>query len=176
MVLATIHYIGELFTDNGDNHMTKLSKKVWAILLATMMLLGTTSQAMAASPNESTVVENSGETEVMSFTLDATPRENQTIGGSIPSNQSRTWNTNLDSYVGLNKNFCAVSSSSSTTGALYVYLYKDGQLKSKDWVMGVNENRTVTWSMFLPASGTWQVKVVASGTNAPVTFYGWWQN
>ena len=162
MVLATIHYIGELFTDNGGNHMTKLSKKVWAILLATMMLLGTTTRVMAASPDEST--------------LDATPRENQTIGGSIPSNQSRTWNTNLDSYVGLNKNFCAVSSSSSTTGALYVYLYKDGQLKSKDWVMGVNENRTVTWSMFLPASGTWQVKVVASGTNAPVTFYGWWQN
>lgn len=158
---------------------TKLSKRVWAFLLATMMLLGTAIQAMAVSTDEATRVENSEETVVASFTLDTNsvmPRENQMIGGTIPSNESRTYYTNLDSYIGFTKNFCAVSHSDSTSGALYLYLYKDGQLKSRDWIMGVNETNTVMWSMTLPSSGTWEVRVVASGTNAPVTFYGWWQN
>ena len=147
---------------------TRLSKTGGSFLLATIMLLGTATSAIATSVD--------GSTETVLYSNIVMPQENQTIGGTIPSNSSCTYYTNLDSYIGFSKNFCAVSRSDSTSGALYLYLYKDGKLKSKDWIMGVNETNTVKWSMTLPSSGTWEVKVVASGTNAPVTFYGWWQN
>lgn len=163
---------------------TKLFRSVAVLLMATVMVLGTSTQSMAATTNDVAPTQSSENlVEVATITLDGNNGNNgimplnNTVGGTISANGSGTFYPTLDSYVGITKKFCAVSRSNSTSGALSLQLYSpSGKLVSSGWMMGVNENNTVSWNVTLPSSGTWTLKVYAQGTNAPVTFYGWWQN
>lgn len=82
----------------------------------------------------------------------------------------------LDSYWGqnLNRKIIVNATSNSTSGALFLYLYKpNGELASHDWIMGVNE--VTEWSLFWPTFGYWKLRVMAQGTNAPVDVWAGWQ-
>ncbi len=85
-------------------------------------------------------------------------------------------NIKLDSYWGqnLNRTLTVHATSNSTSGALFLYLYKpNGELASHDWIMGINE--ITQWSLFWPTSGYWKLRVMAQGTTAPVEVWAGWQ-
>ena len=96
--------------------------------------------------------------------------------GEILPNSYIDLNIKLDSYWGqnLNRKIIVNATSDSTSGALFLYLYKpNGELASHDWIMGINE--VVEWSLFWPTSGNWRLRVMAQGTNEPVYVWASWQ-
>lgn len=96
--------------------------------------------------------------------------------GQIAPNSYIDLNIKLDSYWGqnLNRKIIVNATSNSTSGALFLYLYKpNGELASHDWIMGVNE--VTEWSLFWPTSGYWRLRVMAQGTNAPVDIWASWE-
>ena len=155
--------------------MKSTVKKLSALALATVIMLGTTAVPALAAEEAS----NDGVT-VAEYTLTAdesgniSPRTNNTVGSVIASGQSATYYPNLDSYIGFTKTFVASTKSSSTTGSVHLYLYNNstGKLVSNDWIMGVQDD--AQWSVTLPSSGTYRLRVVLSGTNASVSFAGKW--
>lgn len=119
-------------------------------------------------------VSDTGEITLVAEDAEIVPFSNSPVRGIVPSNGYIDLNPTLESYIGFNKNFVVNATSDSTSGALFVYLYKpNGDIQSNDWIMGVNE--VVKWSVFLPSSGTWRVRFVAQGTNAPVNVYARWE-
>ena len=165
-----------------------LFKRSISFLLMLIMVATTTCTAFAQE-NLSTDLANEEYTEVSEYILNVSdtgeitlaaedkksvPFSNSPVRGIVPSNGYIDLNPTLESYIGFNKNFVVNATSDSTSGALFVYLYKpNGNIQSKDWTMGVNE--IVKWSVFLPSSGTWRVRFVAQGTTAPVNVYARWE-
>ena len=158
---------------------TNIFKRSISFLLVLIMAVATTSTAFAKE-NQATGLTDEDYTEVSEYILNVSdtgeitlvaedseiiPFDNSPVRGVVPSNGY---------IIGFNKNFVVNATSNSTSGALFVYLYKpNGNLQSNDWIMGVNE--VVKWSVFLPSSGTWRVRFVAQGTTAPVNVYARWE-
>lgn len=167
---------------------TNIFKRSISFLLVLIMAVATTSTAFAKE-NQATGLTDEDYTEVSEYILNVSdtgeitlvaedseiiPFDNSPVRGVVPSNGYIDLNPTLESYIGFNKNFVVNATSNSTSGALFVYLYKpNGNLQSNDWIMGVNE--VVKWSVFLPSSGTWRVRFVAQGTTAPVNVYARWE-
>ena len=99
---------------------------------------------------------------------------NYLVKGDVASNGYIDLYPRLESYIGLNKNIIINATSESSSGGLLLYLYNpDGELKSYDWIMGVNE--TAQWTLFLPSSGEWRLRVYAQGTTASVRVSARWE-
>lgn len=93
----------------------------------------------------------------------------------VPSNGSIDMYPTLLSYTGFTRDFYVSTESSSTSGALLLYLYNpSGKLVSHDWLMGIND--AYQWTLFLPSSGQWHLWVVAQGTTADVNIQAKWMN
>lgn len=159
----------------GGIQMKSIFKKLSVLALATFMMGTTVIPAFAAE----TTPTDEGVT-VAEYTLTAddsgniSARTNNIVGSVIGSGQTVYYYPNLDSYIGFSKTFVAATSSAgSTTGAVFLYLYNsNGKLVSNDWIMGINDN--ASWSVTLPSSGTYTLKVVLSGTNGAVSFSAKW--
>lgn len=151
----------------------KVFKRIVTFLLVSTMIFSTTVSAFAAETNvpKDKVV-------VAEYTLIAddsgnfSARQNNMVGSVINSNGTATYYPNLDSYIGVSKTFVASTSSSSTSGAVFLTLSRNGKTVSNDWIMGVNDS--ASWSVTLPSSGTYTLRVVLSGTNNSVSFAGRW--
>lgn len=81
----------------------------------------------------------------------------------------------LSSYVGLNKTFRIVTSSSSDQGVLTARLVRDsdGKVMSNDWYVSPNGN--ASWSFFLPSAGLYYLEVDALTTGADVYVTAYWE-
>lgn len=150
----------------------RVFNRIIAFLIATTMIFGSTVSIFAAEINQADkkviaeytlTADNSGNFSV---------RTNNMVGSVINSNGSATYYPNLDSYIGINKTFVASTSSSSTSGAVFLTLSRNGKTVSNDWIMGVNDS--ASWSVTLPSSGTYTLRVVLNGTNNSVSFAGKW--
>lgn len=166
----------------------KLFKRNMSLLLILVVALMNSNTVFA---KENKVAESNGEhtTEVTEYLVNVNEEretsvilenkdivllDNSPVTGVVPSNGYIDLYPTLESYIGFNKKFVVNATSSSSTGVLFVYLYKpNGNLQSNDWVMSVNE--IVKWSVFLPSSGTWRVRLVAQATTAPVNVYVRWE-
>ena len=158
----------------------KFLKRIGCLLVVVTMVFGTAVSAFAAETNE-VDKQNDEKTVVADYTLQAdnegnviSVRSNNVVGSVIQSGQSATYYPNLDSYIGINKSFVAMTSCNNNSGAVYLYLYKNdtGKLVSNDWIMGVNDQ--ATWTVTLPSSGTYRLRVVLSGTTDWVSFSARW--
>lgn len=165
-----------------------LFKRSAIFLMIALMLLTSTctvfaaeTTAVALSETENvTVAEYSvnvgttGEVMVEAINDEVSTFANSPVRGVVPSNSYIDLYPQLESYIGFNKTFIVNATSDSTSGALFLYLYKpNGDLASHDWIMGVNE--IAQWSLFLPSSGEWRLRVVAQGTTASVNVYARWE-
>ncbi|MCI8362024.1 MAG: hypothetical protein HFJ41_02605 [Clostridia bacterium] len=80
----------------------------------------------------------------------------------------------LDSYIGFNKKITVNATTDSESTFIYLYLYDpNGNLKSNDWIMGSNE--IAQWSLFLPSSGTWRLRVISHASTTPVRVFVQWE-
>lgn len=151
--------------------MTRKSfKKIGSCLIALLMVLGISFPVSAAET--SSIVEeytlNVSDSGEISMT-----RSNNTVGSVIASNSEQSYNPHLDSYIGINKTFVASTSSNGSSGAVFLYLKnQNGKQVSNDWIMGINDN--ASWTVTLPSSGTYTLRVVLSGTNDWVSFAAKW--
>lgn len=167
---------------------TKLFKRSISFLLIFVMAMASTCTAFANESEASALngepstevaeylvnVDETGEITLIAENQEIVPYDNSPVRGVVPSNGYIDLNPTLESYIGFTKNFVVNATSDSTSGALFVYLYKpNGNIQSNDWIMGVNE--VVKWNVFLPSSGTWRVRFVAQGTTAPVNVYARWE-
>ena len=76
----------------------------------------------------------------------------------------------LASYFGLTRKFYVTTTSNSTQGAVFLFLYNpSGKLVSDDWITSING--TYEWTLFLPSSGTYRLECIAQGTDAPVDIF-----
>lgn len=153
-------------------------KRIAAFVLAGIMALGTSVSTFAAEPE--VAGEVSDETCVAEYTIDVGSNsimplyDNEPVGGTIQSNKSDVYYPKLSSYVGLSKTFYAGTSSSGSAGMVLLYLYnKNNKLISNDWILGVNDYGS--WSFTLPSSGTYTLKVFLQGTTAPVNIAASWE-
>lgn len=180
---------------------TKWFKRIASCLLAISMIFATTNMALAAevsTESEETMksnvvvipaslddtdtiimdytlnVEDSGEITISDDNTGVNPKNNILLYREVPACGTVDCYPQLESYVGFNQNFIVNSTSDSTTGFLAIYLYNpSGKLVSDQWEMGVNE--TVKWSVFLPSSGQWHLRIVGYLTNAPAYVFAGWE-
>ena len=119
-------------------------------------------------------VNEEGEISCITDKTETNTLENEPETDFIQPNSFVILRPKLDSYIGFTKNFIVNATSESNTGLLFIYLYDpDGNIKSNDWIMGVNQ--LVRCNVFLPKSGTWTVHLVAQGTTAGVDVYVRWE-
>lgn len=157
----------------------KVMKRIGTFLLVGAMVLGMSVPAFAAEIDKDKSEQPTG-TMVAEYTIDSTEDEvvplydNDPVGSTIPSNGSAIYKPSLSSYIGLSKTFYASTASDSTSGMVLLYLYNaNGKLISNDWVLGVNDYGS--WSFTLPSSGIYTLKVYVQGTTAPVHFGASWE-
>ena len=142
----------------------KLFRRISSLVLAIIVSLSSTNIVFAADK----AMES--EYETVNQAAEANPFER----GTVAPNSSIDLYPTLKSYVGLYQRFYISTRSESTSGAILLYLYSpNGRLVSKDWIIGDNE--ATYWDVFLPASGTWTLHIVAQGTNANVLVSTRWQ-
>ena len=149
----------------------KIKKKIACIYIAIITLLAS-SVPTFASEEMVTVAEYTftvDESDINSATVRAADPK---VSGTIQPNTTFVCFPTLSSYIGFNKTFNVVTTSTSTSGAVYVHLYKGEKELSDDWIMGVDD--VASWSFFLPSSGEYTLKIQAYATNANVDFYAWW--
>lgn len=168
----------------------KFFKRISTFLLATIMIISTNAMAFAAGEHEvcqpkedllmtipasedgTTIVEYDVNIKDLGITSLSTNADE--AGGNVPSNSTKSFTLHKSQSSALS--YLVVNSvSKSTSGALFIYLYRpNGSQVSDDWIMGVNE--AVRWIVLSPQSGNWKLRVVASGTNAVVNVYATWSN
>lgn len=170
----------------------KFFKRISTLLLATIMIISTNAVALAAGEHEEcqseetllmtipasedgkTIVEYDVNINDLGITLTPLSTNADEAGGNVPSNGQKSFTLHKSQSSALS--YLVVNSfSKSTSGALFIYLYRpNGSQVSDDWIMGVNE--AVRWLVLSPQSGNWKLRVVASGTNAAVNVYATWAN
>lgn len=119
-----------------------------------------------------TVSFASGMCDIHSLEENYETRNVKAISGTIPSNGEKSYIINLPS-TSITKQFIINAVSESTSGALFIFLYDpNGNQVSTDWIMGINE--IASWPFLFPKSGDWTVRIIATGTNAPVNVFIRW--
>lgn len=168
------HYIEDFITYNGGIKM-KIKKSVsrfFGVVLATLMVICTPLSAFAAEINTPSVENSNFES---SISEEGLARQSSIVSGTIGANGGTI---NIYPYLEqgsiFGRTICIRTSSSSSTGAIFLYLYdKNGKLVSNDWIMGVNDslNKYMGWADY----GTYTLKIVAQVNQQPVTIDAWWQ-
>lgn len=98
----------------------------------------------------------------------------QVVSGTVGINSVINLYPYLEQGNIFGRTLCIRTSSSSTSGAVFLYLYSpNGDLVSDDWIMGVSDESNEY--MFLPSYGRYTLKVIAQGNNQPVNVDAWWQ-
>lgn len=148
---------------------TKLSNRVYSSLLAVTMAVGLASPAYASDLTTAVVgsitqaIVNSANRQVT-----ATP-----VTGTIINNGSEICHPYLNDSVDVKKTFSVKTSSSMPSGAVFIYLYRNGNEYSDSWIMGVNDS--ASWTVSNPPAGEYTLKVEVQGSIAPVTFTAYWE-
>ncbi len=163
----------------------RLFKRTISFLLASIMLFATATTALAKEEqpecnNEAKGADITMDThvEVISVSVDGSgsgisTMDNKMEHDVIPANGTVDLYPKLESYIGLNKKFFVNTTSPSDKAGVFLYLYDpNGKLVSDGWVMGTNE--AVTWSVFLPKSGTWRLYAVGHATEEYVEITAGW--
>ena len=151
----------------------KLIKRITSLALTIIMSFMVCGVAFAADAHEGTAGLKQNCIDAVSVTSDD-PFANS-VYGTVPCNGAIDMYPTLSSYIGLTRKFYVSTSSQSTQGALFLYLYNsNGKLVSNDWIMSING--VYEWTLFLPSSGKYHLRVIAQGTDADVEIAAKWQN
>lgn len=150
----------------------KSVSRFFGVVLATLMFICTPLSAFAAEINTPSVENSNFES---SISEEGLARQSSIVSGTIGANGGTI---NIYPYLEqgsiFGRTICIRTSSSSSTGAIFLYLYdKNGKLVSNDWIMGVNDslNKYMGWADY----GTYTLKIVAQVNQQPVTIDAWWQ-
>lgn len=145
-----------------------MKKKIVGLCMAVITLLVSSIPTFASDyvPQEEmvTVAEYTFTVDEADVASVASTFANVKVSGTVQPNTTCVCFPTLSSYVGLNKTFNVVTTSNSTSGAVYVYLYKGEKMVSNDWIMGVDD--VAAWSLFLPSSGEYTLKIQAYATKS----------
>lgn len=151
-------------------------KRLSSFILATAMMMGT---AVTASAEETAVTGQSIDESICDSNVAsiASMSTRSSTLGTVPAGGTAEFRLYLPSYVGFTKQFHASTTClGESSGAIMIQLYNEsGKLVSDDWIMGTNEPNGVYWTLFLPSSGTYTIKVIGHATDKNVSFGAWWQ-
>lgn len=147
----------------------KLTNRIFDLLLAAVMMLGTSAQAFAAE-------NSSGEIPMESETVYADQNIAAVIG-YVKSGTSGSSITHLAPYLGISKTFTVqiTSYSGNMSGNQFVQAYLFRQSDNKlmaSWKLGLN-NYTGTASFTLPKQGDYSMSVY-NGSGATINVVGTW--
>lgn len=147
----------------------KLTNRIFALLLAAVMMLGTSVQAFAA---ESSSGETPAEAEVA-----YSNQNTAALIGNVANGTSGSSITYLAPYLGVTKTFTVQitsytgNMSGSQSVQAYLFRQSDNRLMAS-WKLGVN-NTTGTATFTLPQSGNYSLSVY-NGSGATINVVGTW--
>lgn len=147
----------------------KRIRRFLGITFATLMMVCSPLSAFAAN-------NNTAHSEVSNVSADepSLAAQGPIVSGTVGINSQINLYPYLEQGSIFGRTICIRTSSSSTSGVVYLYLYnRKGELVSNDWIMGVSDS--MNKYIPLPDYGTYTLKVLAQVNNQPVTVDAWWQ-